>query len=99
MEVVASTTRLGDWYANLVYRPGGQVILFVNERSLLPVLVAASPARSLVTRFQAAACSVDLDRGEAVPEQPCCVDEGGAVERRRSRARGAMHGRSYSMND
>jgi len=30
MEVVASTTRLGDWYANLVYRPGGQVILFVN---------------------------------------------------------------------
>ena len=38
------TTRLGDWYANLLFRPGGQVVLFVNERSLLPVLVLASPA-------------------------------------------------------
>ncbi len=36
------TTRLGDWYANLLFRPGGQVVLFVNERTLLPVLVPTS---------------------------------------------------------
>ena len=45
------TTRLGDWYANLLFRPGGQVVLVVNERSLLPVVVLASPASTLVTRF------------------------------------------------
>lgn len=46
------TTKLGDWYANLVYLPGEQVVLFVNERSLLPVLVPARDARSLVARMQ-----------------------------------------------
>lgn len=50
-EDVEPTTRLGDWYANLLFRPGGQVVLFVNERSLLPVLVAASPSRTLADRF------------------------------------------------
>jgi hypothetical protein len=55
---VAPTTRLGDWYANLLFRPGGQVVLFVNERSLLPVLVPASPASTLVERFQAAAGAI-----------------------------------------
>ena len=35
----------------------------MNERSLLPVLVAASPARSLVTRFQAAAADMLLRLG------------------------------------
>jgi hypothetical protein len=53
-EEAEPTTRLGDWYANLLYRPGGQVVLFVNERSLLPLLVAAKPASSQVPRFQAA---------------------------------------------
>jgi len=43
VDEVDPTTRLGDWYANLLFQPGGQVVLFVNERSLLPVLVAASP--------------------------------------------------------
>ncbi len=27
---VEPTTRLGDCYANLLFRPGGQVVLFVN---------------------------------------------------------------------
>jgi hypothetical protein len=45
------TTRLGDWYANLLFPPGGQVVLAVNERSLLPVLVPAAPATTLVARL------------------------------------------------
>lgn len=47
----APTTRLGDWHANLLYRPGGQLILLVNDRSLLPVLVPASPKDLIVSRF------------------------------------------------
>ena len=45
-----STTSLGDWYATIVFwRP--QVALFVNEATLLPVLVPLAPAASLVPRF------------------------------------------------
>ena len=62
-EVPAPTTRLGDWYANLLFRPGGQVVLYVSERSLLPVLVAASPASTLVTRFQEGTSEVLLRLG------------------------------------
>jgi hypothetical protein len=43
-----STTTLGDWYANLIYTPRGQLILCTSERSLLSVLVAAKDARMLL---------------------------------------------------
>src|SRR5438132_1205585 len=46
----ASTTVLGDWYATaLFWRP--QVVILVNERTLLPVLVPFAPARTLGPRF------------------------------------------------
>lgn len=45
-----STTTLGDWYATaLFWRP--QVALWVNEATLLPVLVPLAPAASLAERF------------------------------------------------
>jgi hypothetical protein len=38
-----STTLLGEWYANLLpWRPQ-QVILLVNEKTLLPVLMPLAP--------------------------------------------------------
>jgi hypothetical protein len=47
---LASTTVLGDWYANVLpWRP--QVGLFVNENTLLPVLVPFAPARTAAARF------------------------------------------------
>jgi hypothetical protein len=50
---VASSGVLGDWYANpLFWRP--QVAMFVNERSLLPVVVPLAPATSVVSRLPAA---------------------------------------------
>lgn len=46
----ASTTVLGDWYATVwFWRP--QVALFVNERTLIPVLLPMAPAATLVQRF------------------------------------------------
>jgi hypothetical protein len=48
----SSTTALGSWYATaLFWRP--QVALFVNESTLLPVLVPLAPAATVVDRFVA----------------------------------------------
>ncbi|MCH8043840.1 MAG: hypothetical protein IID44_08980 [Planctomycetes bacterium] len=44
------TTALGNWYATAVFwRP--QVALFVNERTLFPVLMPLAPAATLMERF------------------------------------------------
>lgn len=60
----ASTTTLGSWYATaLFWRP--QVALFVNESTLLPVLVPLAPAATVVDRFVAALGTV-LDSHGAI---------------------------------
>ena len=41
---------LGNWYAKAIFSKP-QVALFVNERTLLPVLMPLAPASSLVERF------------------------------------------------
>lgn len=44
------TTALGNWYATaLFWKP--QVVLLVNERTLLPVLMPLAPAATLMVRF------------------------------------------------
>lgn len=44
------TTSLDNWYATAMFwRP--QVALFVNERTLLPLLVPLAPATTLLERF------------------------------------------------
>lgn len=46
----SSTTALGSWYATaLFWRP--QIALFVNETTLLPLLLPLAPAATLVHRF------------------------------------------------
>jgi hypothetical protein len=45
-----STTMLGQWYATAVFwKP--QVALFVNEPTLLPVVMPLAPAATLLARF------------------------------------------------
>jgi hypothetical protein len=45
-----STTLMGPWYATAVFwKP--QVALFVNEPTLLPVLMPLAPAATLLARF------------------------------------------------
>jgi len=46
-----STTALGDWYANLIRFGPSQVLLFVNERSRLPLLLPALSAKHLDSVF------------------------------------------------
>ena len=59
-----STTTLGAWYATVLFwKP--QVALFVNETTLLPVLVPFAPSASLFDRLPTAIATVlsahDLD--------------------------------------
>lgn len=45
-----ATTQLGNWYATaLFWKP--QVVLFVNEPTLLPILVPLAPAATVTDRF------------------------------------------------
>jgi hypothetical protein len=53
-----ATSRLGDWHANLLYLSCGQVILVVNDSTLLPVLVPASPGSTFIARFRSALSEV-----------------------------------------
>jgi hypothetical protein len=57
-ELVAPTTVLGDWYANLLYTRPQQLVLAMNERSLLCVLVPASPGDQLGRRVREAVAAL-----------------------------------------
>ena len=49
----SSTTRLGDWYANLLYVHRRPLFLCVSEVTLLPVVVGARGSEQLATRLAA----------------------------------------------
>ena len=56
---VNGATILGDWYATaLFWKP--QLALFVNERTLLPVVMPLAPATTLAQRFPDALAQVLL---------------------------------------
>lgn len=51
------TTALGNWYATVLFtRP--QAALFVNEFTLMPMLVHLAPAATVIERFPSAAAAV-----------------------------------------
>jgi uncharacterized protein DUF6933 len=65
-----STTVMGQWYATAMFwKP--QVALFVNEPTLLPVLVRLAPAATLLARFpqQAAAALAAHGTPQAVIDE------------------------------
>ena len=47
----ASTTALGDWYANVIPTAAGDLIFFVNERSLLSVALPAEAMETMIPAF------------------------------------------------
>jgi hypothetical protein len=51
----ASDTRLGDWTAHLLFIGRQQIVLGVNNRTLLPVLLPIAPNKTFISRFVEAA--------------------------------------------
>ena len=57
-EDVASTTRLGDWYGNVLQIDRRQHLLFISERSRLPVVIPIREAKHIEAVFPDAVCNV-----------------------------------------
>jgi hypothetical protein len=57
-ESAASSTLLGDWYANLVSVSRARFVLCVSERTLLPVVLEARQLGTLGARLAAGAAEV-----------------------------------------
>ena len=51
-EPMPSSGRLGDWYANLVPTDASDLIVFVNEKSLVTVAIPAWEAENLASQFR-----------------------------------------------
>jgi hypothetical protein len=55
---VPSTTRLGDWYGNILRIGRHQHLLFISEHSRLPVVIPIREAKRVETIFPNAVCAV-----------------------------------------
>jgi hypothetical protein len=77
VEPPASTTVLGDWYANVLFWPP-QVTLFANATTFLPVLMPLAPAAGVLARFPGAMSEVihvlGIDSRFVVAEQEAMQD-------------------------
>jgi hypothetical protein len=71
-EVLEASTVLGDWYANLLHLRPRQLVLAMNERSLLCVLVPAAPIGSLGERLRTEVGGLLTDIG--VPGGPAAAE-------------------------
>jgi len=65
---VESTTRLGDWYGNILQIGRRQHLLFISERSRLPVVIPIRQATQLRTVFPDAVCERLATVGVAVAD-------------------------------
>ncbi len=55
---VRSTTKLGDWYGNLIRMGNRHVLLFISERSRLPIMIPVREANRLRSSFPDAVCQM-----------------------------------------
>ena len=74
------TTVLGDWYANVFVVDRLSLVILVSERSLLPVVLLATPVRTLVPR---ALDSIEDTLRHIGIAEPSIVAERRAMERPR----------------
>lgn len=53
-----STTRLGDWYGNVLHMGRWHALIFISERSRLPLLLPIREANRLSAAFPDAVCRI-----------------------------------------
>ena len=49
---IPTTTALGDWYANVIPMPFGELLLFVNERSFLTVAIPGEEVKFILPQLR-----------------------------------------------
>lgn len=55
---VRSTTKLGDWYGNVIRMGNRHALLFISERSRLPIMIPVREANRLRSSFPEAVCQM-----------------------------------------
>src|SRR5262245_48832448 len=70
LPAVESTTRLGDWYGNILQLRRRQHLLFISERSRLPVVIPIRDGKRLASVFPDAVCEVLSNVGVAAADSP-----------------------------
>jgi hypothetical protein len=83
-----STTRLGDWYGNILRMGRRHALIFISERSRLPVLIPIREANRLRFVFPDAVCQMLAAVGVST------VD----IEEERSRMSEITYGRTKSRS-
>jgi uncharacterized protein DUF6933 len=92
---VRSTTKLGDWYGNLIRMGNRHVLMFISERSRLPVMIPVREAIRLRSSFLNAVCQMLAAVGlpaEAIERERLEMSE---IAFRRTRSRSLLG----SLND
>jgi hypothetical protein len=94
------TTRLGDWYANIVWgRP--RVLLCVSERTLLPVLIPGYGLRGVVPELQRSVSEVLLALGiprRKVDEEHRAMETGAIGRTANRRVLGSMNDFAWQLD-
>lgn len=78
VEAKPPTTVLGDWYANIIYARPQQLVLCMNERSLLVVILPAKDFKNVAPRLRAQVASLLTRIG--VPSQAIAAEEAAMEE-------------------
>src|SRR5215218_4493629 len=78
LAVLESTTRLGDWYGNILQLSRRQHLLFISERSRLPVVIPIREGKRLAEVFPDAVCEVLSNVGVAATD---IADEGSRMSK------------------
>ncbi len=61
------TTQLGDWYGNVLFIRHHRLMMFVSDRSLLPVIVPIRERQNLLINFRARLSALLLQLGVEAP--------------------------------
>jgi Domain of unknown function (DUF6933) len=80
IDLPKSSTQLGDWYGNTLFVGRLRLVLFISEKTMLPVVVTLRESKTLVPRFQKALCQVleALHMPQAIVLQEIDLDGGWA---------------------
>jgi hypothetical protein len=100
LAVVESTTRLGDWYGNILQIGRRQNLLFISERSRLPVVIPIRDGKRVgggisgrrVRGLEQRRCCRYQHRRRAVPDVGDCVRSDPQPEPARDPERLRFHG-------
>jgi hypothetical protein len=95
------TTALGDWYADLIYTRPEQLVLCMNERSLLVVLIGAREGKLLPERFRQSVLALLRRIGvpsERIKEEADAMGEIGLGPTANRRVLGCMREAAFALS-